>query len=100
MINRIRPIAIEVTVNEDSFIVRLQDGGKLHVPLHRFPNLLAATPEQRKAVRISASGAGLHWDQLNEVISINKLMRDAERRHLQKRLKSVRVAVKVDIDKL
>ncbi|MFM0653458.1 DUF2442 domain-containing protein [Paraburkholderia sediminicola] len=63
MINRIRPIAIEVTRNEDSFIVRLQDGGRLHVPLHRFPNLLAATPEQRKAVRISASGAGLHWDQ-------------------------------------
>jgi hypothetical protein len=49
---------------------------------------------------VSASGAGLHWDQIDEGISVRGLLRDAERRHLQKRLKSVGIAVKVDIDDL
>jgi hypothetical protein len=88
MINRIRPVAIEVTVNEDSFTVLLKDGGNLRVPLRWFPKLLAATPEQRKAVRISASGADLHWDHLDEDISVSELMRDAERRHRDERLNS------------
>ncbi|MFM0292142.1 DUF2442 domain-containing protein [Paraburkholderia sp. RL17-380-BIE-A] len=100
MTNRIRPIAIEVTMNEDSFIVRLQDGGKLHVPWRQYPKLLAATPEQRRAVRISASGTMLHWDQLHQDLSIEGLLRDAERRRLEERLKSVQLAVKVDIKKL
>jgi hypothetical protein len=88
MINRMRPIAIEVTVNEDSFIVRLKDGGNLRIPLQWFPKLLAATPEQRRAVRISASGEGLRWDQLDEDISVSGLARDAERRHREETLTS------------
>jgi hypothetical protein len=87
-------------VTEDSFIVRLKDGGNLRVPFQWFPKLLAATFEQRRAVRISASGAGLHWDQLDEDISVSRLMRDAERRYLEERLKSVGIAVKVDINDL
>ena len=100
MINRIRPMAIEVTVNEDSFIVRLKGGSYLRVPLRWFPKLRATTPEQRTAVRISASGTGLHWDQLGEEISVSGLMRDAECHHIEKRLKSVEIAVKIDIDDL
>jgi hypothetical protein len=82
MINRIRPLAIEVIVNEDRFIVRLKDGGNLRVPFQWFSKLLAATPEQRRAVRISASGEGLHWDQLDEDISVSGLMRDADCHHI------------------
>jgi hypothetical protein len=55
---------------------------------------------ERRDVRISASGAGLHWDQLNEDISVSGLMHDAERRHLEERLKSVDRAVKIDPDDL
>ena len=88
MICRIRPIAIDVTVEEDSLNVVLKDGGKLRVPLRRFPKLLAASPEQRSDVRISASGAGLHWDQLDENLSVTELMQEAERRHRDERLSS------------
>ncbi len=94
------PVAIDVISDDDGFIVRLAEGGELRFSFECFPKLKAATPQQRHDVRISASGAGLHWDQLNEVITINKLMRDGERHHLQKRLKSVGIAVKVDSDKL
>ena len=86
MINRIRPVAREVNVDEDSFTVLLMDGGELKIPFRRFPRLLAASREQRLAVRISASGAGLHWDHLDEDISVSELMRDAERRHRDERL--------------
>ncbi|MFL9914708.1 DUF2442 domain-containing protein [Paraburkholderia fungorum] len=88
MICRIRPIAIDITVEEDSLNVVLKDGGKLRVPLRRLSKLWVATPEQRREFRISASGERLRWDQLNEDISVRDLMRDAERRHRDERLTS------------
>lgn len=54
--------------------VDLQDGRTIGVPLAWFPRLLDATPEQRKAVRISASGQGLHWEELDEDISVEGLL--------------------------
>jgi hypothetical protein len=88
MICRIRPIAIDVTVEEDSLNVVLKDGGKLRVPLRRLSKLWVATPEQRRDFRISASGEGLRWDHLDEDISVGELMRDAERCHRDERLTS------------
>lgn len=88
MISRIRPIATKVLVDEDSLTVILKHGGSLHVPLRLFPKLWVATSGQRCDVRISASGAGLRWDNLDEDISVSELMRDAERRHCDERLTS------------
>ncbi|WP_408362103.1 MULTISPECIES: DUF2442 domain-containing protein [unclassified Paraburkholderia] len=88
MINRIRPVATDVNVDKDGFTVVLMDGGKLKVPFKRFPKLFTASRDQRRAVRISASGSGLRWDQLDEKISVSELMRDAERRHRDERLTS------------
>jgi hypothetical protein len=42
------------------------------VPLAWFPRLLHATAEQREHVRISSRG--LHWEALNEDISIAGLL--------------------------
>jgi hypothetical protein len=92
--------ATGVSFDETSFTVHLDNGSALRVPLDWFPKLRAATPEQRRDVRIAASGAGLHWDQIDEDISVSGLMRDAECHHIEERLKSVEVAVKVDIDEL
>ncbi|WP_408532976.1 DUF2442 domain-containing protein [Paraburkholderia fungorum] len=75
-------------MQEDSLAVTLRDGGKLQLPLRRFPKLLAASPAQRCDVRISASGDGLHWDQLDENLSVTELMQEAERRHRDERLSS------------
>jgi Protein of unknown function (DUF2442) len=88
MINRIRPVARDVNVDEDSFTVFLMDGGKLKVLFQRFPRLFIASRDQRRAVRISASGSSLRWDHLNEDISVSELMRDAARRHRDERLSS------------
>lgn len=52
--------------------VELDDGRTLGVPLAWFPRLLRGTPEQRAEVRISPSG--LHWETLDEDISISGLL--------------------------
>ena len=60
--------------DDSTLWVDLQDGRTVGVPLAWFPRLLNATPQQRAAGRISASGFGLHWDDLDEDISIAGLM--------------------------
>jgi len=52
--------------------VDLTDGRTLDVPLAWFPRLLRATPDQRSQVRISRRG--LHWESLDEDISIDGLL--------------------------
>lgn len=61
-----------VRFDEDSFWIDLSDGRTLGVPLAWFPRLLHASPAQLQAVEIS--GEGLHWDELDEDISINGLL--------------------------
>lgn len=54
--------------------VEFSDGRTLGVPLAWFPRLLHATPEQRQGNRISSGGGGLHWDDLDEDISVPGLL--------------------------
>ncbi len=61
-----------VRFDDDSMWVDLADGRILAVPLAWFPRLLQATPQQREQVEISARG--LHWDGLDEDISIDGLL--------------------------
>lgn len=63
-----------VRCDEDTLWVDLADGRTIGAPLAWFPRLLRATPEQRAAARIDASGRGLHWDGLNEDISVEGLL--------------------------
>lgn len=52
--------------------VELSDGRTLGVPLAWFPRLQSATPEQLENYELSPSG--LHWDDLDEDISIAGLL--------------------------
>jgi hypothetical protein len=52
--------------------VDLEDGRNLGIPLAWFPRLLHGTPAQRDDVSISAMG--LHWEELDEDISIAGLL--------------------------
>lgn len=54
--------------------VDLTDGRTLGVPLAWFPRLLRATPADRAKVEMSRTG--LHWDALDEDISIDGLLAD------------------------
>jgi hypothetical protein len=54
--------------------VDLEDGRQLGVPLAYFPRLLNASPAQREKLTISGGGTGLHWDDLDEDISVPSLL--------------------------
>ena len=64
--------AKRVKFDSDSMWVDLTDGRTIGVPLAWFPRLLRGTARQRKQVRIS--NRGLHWEALNEDISIAGLL--------------------------
>lgn len=60
---------------DDSMMwVSLVDGRQLGVPLAYFPRLLKATPEQRGKFVLSGGGVGIHWDELDEDISVAGLL--------------------------
>jgi hypothetical protein len=64
--------AESVRFDEDNMWVALSDGRTLGVPLAWFPRLLHATPKQRLGFEISRHG--LHWEALDEDISIEGLL--------------------------
>jgi hypothetical protein len=64
--------ATRVQFDQDSMWVDLSDGRILAVPLAWFPRLLNANDEQRAQLRISSRG--IHWETLDEDISIDGLL--------------------------
>jgi hypothetical protein len=58
----------------DAFIVHLQDGRSLTVPLEWFPRLRDATPEQRVRWELIGPGTGIHWPDIHEDISVAGLL--------------------------
>lgn len=68
------PLAVAVEFLADAFRVVLDDGRELSVPLAWFPRLLHATPEQRQDWELIGRGEGLHWEDLDEDISVAGLL--------------------------
>lgn len=64
--------ATSVRFDEFTMWVDLTDGRTLGVPLAWFPRLLKATPAERATVETSR--VGLHWENINEDISIAGLL--------------------------
>jgi hypothetical protein len=58
----------------DTFVVHLEDGRSLSVPLEWFPRLRDAKPEQRNRWRLIGPGTGIHWPDLDEDISVAGLL--------------------------
>ena len=67
-------LATQIHFDSDTMWVDLADGRQLGVPLAYFPRLLRATPAQREQYIISGGGTGLHWDDLDEDISVPALL--------------------------
>jgi hypothetical protein len=66
--------ANELSFDNNMMWLTLVDGRKLGVPLAYFPRLLAATPQQREQYEFSGNGTGIHWDELDEDISVQGLL--------------------------
>jgi hypothetical protein len=66
--------AAEVRVTDDELIVGLQDARTISVPLGWYPRLLHGTPAERARWRLIGGGTGVHWDDLDEDISVAGLL--------------------------
>jgi hypothetical protein len=66
--------ATKLAFDRDTMWVELDDGRSLGVPLAWFPRLMRASAVQRESYRIGYSGNGLHWDELDEDISVESLL--------------------------
>lgn len=71
----VEPLAVAVSCTDDSLRVVLADGREVSVPLVWFPRLQKATPEERKRWRLIGSGIGIHWEAVDEDISVESLLR-------------------------
>ena len=68
------PKAEDVRVIEDTLTVDLSDGRTISVPLEWFPRLLNATPQERRNWRLIGKGQGIHWEGIDEDISVEGLL--------------------------
>jgi uncharacterized protein DUF2442 len=68
------PMAEDVIVTDDTLSVDLSDGRSIAVPLAWFPRLLHATNEERDNWRLIGRGQGIHWEDIDEDISVENLL--------------------------
>jgi hypothetical protein len=64
------PVCVEFA--DDTMSVALEDGRTITVPIAWYPRLLKASPEQRLAYELSP--AGVHWDEIDEDISVEGML--------------------------
>ena len=66
--------AVAVAFTDAELIVTLADGRSVSAPLEWFPRLLRATPAQRANWRLIGRGVGIHWEDVDEDISVGSLL--------------------------
>ena len=68
------PVATRLRFEVDVMWLELADGRQLGVPLAYFPRILRASPAERNKFILSGGGTGIHWDHLDEDISVAALL--------------------------
>jgi len=68
------PRITSVEFTRDSLVVHLADGRILSVPIEWFPRLAAASSEALEDWRLIGHGVGIHWEQLDEDLSVRGLL--------------------------
>jgi uncharacterized protein DUF2442 len=68
------PQAVDVLVDDDAITVDLSDARSITVPLAWYPRLLHGSQEERHNWRLIGDGEGIHWEDLDEDISVENLL--------------------------
>jgi hypothetical protein len=66
--------AHEVAFDHGSLVVSLVDGRVLEIPLSWFPSLSNASEDQRERWILIGDGVGIHWEELDEDLSVPALL--------------------------
>ena len=79
---------VKAEVTDDTLSVDLADGRTISVPLSWYPRLLHGTNEERQQWRLIGGGEGIHWESLDEDISVEGLLAGRASGESEKSLKS------------
>ena len=74
-LQNLQPLAVDVSCNSDKLQVTLADGREIAVPLEWYPRLLEATPKERNDWQLLGGGLGIHWESLDEDVTVESLLR-------------------------
>jgi len=63
-----------VSFSDRTFKVEFSDGRGIELPLELFAKLHIATPSERAQWRLIGKGLGVHWELLDEDVSLENLL--------------------------
>lgn len=71
---QLQPRAVDVQCDDMALRVSLADGREITVPLIWYPRLFNATAAQRQQWRLIGDGSGIHWEALDEDVSVASML--------------------------
>ena len=74
-VKHMESLASDVWFDADMIHVRLLDGREIAVPIEWFPKLRDADDKQRNNWRLIGRGVGIHWEDMDEDVSVAGLLR-------------------------
>ena len=74
-VNSVTALATGVRFDQEHLHVQLADGREISIPLEWFPKLRDAKKKQRSTWRLIGKGVGIHWEELDEDISVAGLLK-------------------------
>ena len=81
------PEALNVSLTDDTLNVDLSDGRSISAPIAWYPRLLHSTEQERSNWRLIGRGQGIHWEDIDEDISIEGLIAGRPSRESQESFK-------------
>lgn len=63
-----------VSFPDHTFKVEFSDGRSIELPLRLFPKLNVATPSERTQFWLIGKGFGVHWEVLDDDVSLENLL--------------------------
>lgn len=66
--------AVKVWFDDDNIWLGLEDGRQVPAPLAFYPRLLNATKQQRENYEFIGPGIGIHWEELDEDLSVEGIV--------------------------
>ena len=76
-------VAKDVEVTRDELKVVLDDGRTITAPIAWYPRLLHGTSRERARWRLVGGGSGIHWEALDEDVSVEGLLAGSPSRESQ-----------------
>ena len=70
-----QPVTVKVEFIDQFIHLFLEDGRQVKTPLKLYPKLSKATQAQLQDYRLLGGGTGIHWESLDEDLSVDSIIK-------------------------